>query len=200
MTSVASLSLPTTLRGRESELEILGARLRKYAETGVGGALLIRGVKGAGKSALLDKVADLATQEIRARVLRGTGTLDCTSFASLLLARLSLSSEASAVERETKLRALLSQTFEDRRVEELVALMGVRLGIPIARPDAKEAYALGNTTTIETEVAIWRRFFGAELSADRTRPLVLILDNLGASPPAERIDRKSTRLNSSHVD
>ncbi len=179
-----SSALPTALRGRESELEILRARVRRYGDEGKGGALLIRGVKGVGKSVLLLAVAQLAESEIRARVLRGSRSAGCGVLESLLLARLGLGHESGAVEREEKLRGLLAQTFEDRRVGELASLMGVRLGLVTAYAASGHQGPAASQT--DAEIALWKRFFTAENNADRTRPLVLILDDLGASPADER--------------
>ncbi|WP_185845345.1 LuxR family transcriptional regulator [Nonomuraea sp. WAC 01424] len=98
------------LRGRETELLMLRDRLRALRR-GQGGAVLIEGAPGAGKSRLLAEVADLATAA-SLRVQAGAAGQDghAVPFAPLLDAL--LSSPAPLVARE---RLLALSEAEDQR-------------------------------------------------------------------------------------
>lgn len=189
MNSVRPTPTSFSLRGREDELHTLRTRLQAYGADRQGGSVLLLGVKGVGKSMLLQASARLAESEIRARVYVGAAEAGVSAFESLLLARLNLTPDVDAGTRETRLRAVLSQVFDDRRVGELAALMGPRLGLNLARgPLAASANpALPSDEHLgDTELGVWRRFFAADAAADKARPLVLVLDGLHESSPSER--------------
>ena len=175
---------PKPLRGREVEAEALRARLRDYASRGVGGGILLVGVKGVGKTSLLAHVEDMAKSEISARVVKST--LAGRSLEAWLLGRLGLGADADAREREARLREVLTDVFDDRRVGDVAAVLGRRMGLTAVRSSLRELHAEPNADQYETELAVWRRFVAADAAKNKSKPLVLIFDDLGAYPDDER--------------
>jgi tetratricopeptide (TPR) repeat protein len=170
--------------GREAELAALDAALTRATESRVPQIVTIVGPLGIGKTRLVDQwVASKSALDLR--VVRATAETGGAAsdggvspwgslLAHLLRARFDLG-DLPVAEALARFRAGLQETFGDRRVAEMAALLGRFLGFEMEESPLALALSGRPDQGMELARAVLKRFLEQDAAE---RPLVIVGENL----------------------